>query len=63
LEATVIPIKNETDYIAQYHNGVKQPMGKIKNRLKVKGLEIRCKVHRKCLAVGTRGWGLGKDLV
>jgi len=28
-EAAVIGIKNETDYIAQYDNGVKLPMGKI----------------------------------
>jgi len=27
-EAAVIPDKNETDYIAQYHDGVKLPMGK-----------------------------------
>jgi len=28
IEAAIIPDKNETDYIAQYHSGVKLPMGK-----------------------------------
>jgi hypothetical protein len=28
-EAAVIRDKNESDYIAQYDNGVKQPMGKM----------------------------------
>jgi len=34
LEAVVIPDKNETDFIAQYHHSVKHPMGKIKKLVK-----------------------------
>jgi hypothetical protein len=32
-KAAVNQVKNETDYIAQYHCCVKQPMGKIKKTL------------------------------